>query len=221
MVREKFWGLLEYKPQWTLTARGWLLILVVGLGVIGFFVSYIYSFLAYSNPVKNADALIVEGWIADEQIKEAMIEFEQGNYKILITTGLPIYKGSHLTKYKNFAELAAATLDVLGFDRNKLAAVPTNKSNLKRTVSSAVSLQQWISSSDLEIQSINIYTSSTHSRRSLLIFKRVLEPKIKVGVISSKPVDYNYKKWWKSSAGVKSIISETVAYFYTLFLGII
>ncbi|MBR8827999.1 MAG: YdcF family protein [Gomphosphaeria aponina SAG 52.96 = DSM 107014] len=219
MAAYKFWGLLEYKPQWTITARGWLFILLVGLVFIVFFLHNIYYFLAYSAPVKTADALVVEGWIGDEQIKEAIAEFEKGNYQIIITTGLPIYKGSILIKYNNFAEVAAATLVVLGFDQNKIAVVPTININIHRTEASAIAVKEWLSTSGLQIKSLNIYSSGTHTRRSWLLFKRVFEPQIRVGAIASFPVDYNPKRWWKSSSGVKSIITETIAYFYTLFLG--
>ena len=81
--------------------------------------SQIHPFLAVSAPIK-ADALVVEGWMRDDAVKEAITEFDRGGYKILIVTGAPIAKGYYLSQYKNFAELTTATLVTLGFDKDKL-----------------------------------------------------------------------------------------------------
>lgn len=64
------------------------------------------------------------------------------------------------------------------------------------------------------ITSINVYSFDAHSLRSWLIFQQALAPNIKVGIIAEKPIEYNPKKWWASSAGVRSIIFETIAYIY-------
>jgi hypothetical protein len=51
-----------------------------------------------------------------------------------------------------------------------------------------------------------------------LLFKKTLEPKIKVGVIAAKTTNYDSKKWWVSSEGFRTMISETIAYIYARFL---
>jgi hypothetical protein len=43
-------------------------------------------------------------------------------------------------------------------------------------------------------------------------------PEIKVGVIAAKPLIYDPKYWWVSSEGVRSIISEAIAYIYARFV---
>jgi len=35
-----------------------------------------------------------------------------------------------------------------------------------------------------------------------------------VGIISVEDINYNKNKWWKSSIGVRTVMSETIAYFY-------
>jgi hypothetical protein len=72
--------------------------------------------------------------------------------------------------------------------------------------------------SDLEVGSINLYTFDVHSRRSWLIFKRVFAPEIEIGTIVLEPLNYEPKSWWTSSAGVKTIIFETIAYLYVRFV---
>jgi hypothetical protein len=182
-----------------------------------FLLNHIHPFLAPTSPVK-ADILVVEGWVQDYVIKAAIQEFQKGSYQKIITTGLPIEQGYYLAQYKNFAELAAATFIALGFDQNQLVAVPGPNVVRNRTAASATALGQWLASSDLKVDSINLYSYDVHARRSWLVFKQALAPEIKVGVIAAKPLSYDPKHWWVSSEGVRSIISEAIAYLYARFI---
>lgn len=205
--------LIHRQQMWTLTAQGWGVAIAVTATSIMFTITHIHPFLAVTSPVK-ADVLVVEGWLPDYALKQALTEFEKGNYRLIITTGGSLPSGYYLAKYKNFAELSAATLRTLGLKKEKLVAVPAPEVIKDRTYASAVAVHQWLSNSDLKLESINLYTSDVHARRSWLFFKQVLAPKIKVGVIAVKTLDYASNNWWSSSAGVRTIISETIAYVY-------
>ncbi len=61
---------------------------------------------------------------------------------------------------------------------------------------------------------MNLYSFDVHSRRSWLIFKKVLAPEIKVGIVAVKSQIYDPKHWWIYSEGVRSIFSEAIAYMY-------
>jgi hypothetical protein len=205
------------QETWVLTIQGWIVTLVSITTLMVFLLNYIHPFLAPTSPI-NADILVVEGWVQDYVIKDAIQEFQKGGYKKIITTGLPIEQGFYLTQYKNFAELAAATFIALGFEQDQLIAVPGSNVVRNRTAASATALRQWLASSDLTVDSINLYSYDVHARRSWLIFKQALAPEIKVGVIAAKPLSYDPTHWWLSSEGVRSIISETVAYLYARFI---
>lgn len=209
--------LIQRKEVWLPTIQGWLFILVFTLTLMLFIANHIHSFLAPNFPIK-ADILVVEGWIEDYAIKSAMQEFQRGGYQKLITTGTPLEQGFYLSEYKTTAELAAATLIALGFPPDQLVAVPAPKVVRNRTAASAIALNEWISQSNLKIKSINLYSSDVHARRSWLMFKQALAPKIQVGVISLDSDSYNPTQWWIYSAGVRSIISETIAYLYARFV---
>ncbi len=210
-------SLFELREQLVLTLQGWILILglIIFLIVISFV--NIHSFLAVTSPI-DADLLIVEGWMSDYAVKSAIEEFNQGNYQKLITTGSPIGKGHYLSEYKNFAEITAATLIVLGFNPDLVIPVPTPKVIKYRTAASAIAVKKWLATSNLKVNSINVYTLGTHARRSRMSYRRVFSPEIKVGVIAVEPQGYNYQKWWHSSAGVRTVIGEAIAYFYARFV---
>ncbi|NET82922.1 MAG: YdcF family protein [Moorea sp. SIO1F2] len=175
--------------------------------------THIHPFLSIKSPI-NADALVVEGWLPDYALKGAMEEFDRGNYQKLITTGPPLRKGYYLSHYKTYAELTAATCIALGVEPDKLVAVPAPDVNVNRTLASAQALREWLLTSDESIKSINLYSFDVHTRRSWLIFKQVLAPEFKVGAIAANSLDYEPKQWWVSSQGVRSIMSETIAYIY-------
>lgn len=205
--------LIQRREVWVPTSQGWLFILGCVMALMLFIANHIHSFLAPNSPIK-ADVLVVEGWIGDYALESALQEFKRGGYQKLITTGNPLEQGYHLSEYKTTAELAAATLIALGFAPDQLIAVPAPKVMRDRTAASAVALREWISQSNLKIKSMNLYSSDVHARRSWLMFKQALAPKIQVGVISVDSDSYNPKQWWIYSAGVRSIISEAIAYLY-------
>lgn len=204
--------------MWVLTAQGWLLTLLGFIAFMLLIVTNIHPFLAPYSPIK-AEVLVVEGWITDYAIEDAIKEFERGGYQKLITTGLPLERGYYLAQYKNFAELSAATLITLGFDREKLVAVPTPYAIRNRTSASAQALHQWLANSGLEVKGINVFSLDVHARRSWLIFKQVLAPDVNVGIIAVKSQSYDPNHWWVSSEGVRSIISEGIAYIYARLIG--
>ena len=200
-----------------MTIQGWVMAIAVAIVLMFLAIIYIHPFLAVTSRIK-ADALVVEGWISDEALKQAVAEINISSYRLIFTTGGPVDRGSYLAEYKNFAEIAAATLKKLDVQEEKLVVVPTPRVERDRTHASAVTFRQLLTDSNYQLESINLFTNDAHARRSWLIFKQVLAPQIKVGIITAKTQGYNPKKWWVSSAGVRTIISETIAYIYAVFM---
>ncbi|MEA5519448.1 YdcF family protein [Limnoraphis robusta] len=209
--------LVQRQEIWTLTLKGWVLTLLflMTMTLISFF--NLYPFLAV-NAAIQADALVIEGWMPDYAIKAALVEFEKGSYQKIITTGVPLSKGYYLAEYKDFANLTAATFIKLGLDETQVIAVPASKTLRNRTDATAIALRDWLQTSDLNIKSINLFSLGPHARRSWMIFKKSLYPEIEVGIVSIKSEDYNAEKWWLSSEGFRTVISEFIAYFYVLFV---
>ena len=87
-----------------------------------------------------------------------------------------------------------------------------------RTYGSAVALRNWFREHDMRVRSVNVLTENVHARRSRLLFSKALGPEISVGVIALPNPDYDARRWWRSSEGVKEVGSETVAYIYARLL---
>ncbi len=138
--------------------------------------------------------------------------------KKIITTGTPIGKGFYLSEYNNLAELTATTLVMFGFDSDQVVAVSIPEVIKYRTTASAMAVKEWLATSNLQVNSINIYTLGPHARRSWMIYRNIFSPDIKVGVIAIQPQGYDPQRWWQSSAGMRTVIGDAIAYFYTRFV---
>ena len=215
--KTKLWGSISYKPRWGLSIRGWLAVIGAIAVLFWLLLFRLEPFLAYSAPV-DADILVVEGWIGDEGIMGAIDEFERKPYRLMITAGSPFGRGEYLSEYKDFANLAKATMVALGFAPQKIQPIPTPKVIRDRTLTSAGAVKQWLDRSKLNPQGINVYSVDVHSRRTWLLYKQVFEPKIPVGIISHPPLDYDPQAWWASSEGFRKVFSEAIAYIYAKFL---
>jgi len=209
--------LIRRREKWAITREGWVIATIGLIIAIMLIVKNIHPFLAVNSPLK-ADILVVEGWLPDYAIESAIAEFKKGKYRQLITTGSPLSKGYYLAEYKNYAELTAATCIALGFDRDQVIAVPATNVLKYRTAASAIALRDWLSTSALKVEAINLYSLGTHARRSWLIFKEVLHPEIQVGIIAAETQDYNPQEWWKSSEGFRTVTGEIIAYLYARFV---
>lgn len=188
-------------------AAGAAILLVI---IIGF----IHPFLASNSPI-DASTLIAEGWLPDYNLEEvAHIASRQG-YKTVFTTGGPLEKGFFLQEYKTVAELGAATLRKLLPDSIEVIAVPAAFVRKDRTWTAALFLRRWIDSTHCTIKNFNLCSQATHTRRSRLFFRRALGHR-NVGSIALENREYNTKRWWTASSGVRSVIDELVAYLYAV-----
>ena len=177
----------------------------------------IQPFLAISQPIA-AQILVVEGWMDEYAMQAAKIEFQKGQYDLILTTGEELGEGSVLASYKSYAGLAATMLKNLGVDPQKIIVIPTPRVKKDRTAASALAVKAWILQSSLSIKAINLFSYDAHSRRSWFILSRILYPEIAVGVIAYPSPFYEPSKWWASSEGFRTVTSEAIAYLYALLI---
>ncbi len=206
-------GLLRRRESWRPTWRGWLA-LALGLGVLTFlFILRIHPFLAVTEPVTGG-LLVVEGWAPDYALKSAIEEFRAHHYEKLYVTGGPLQWGAPLSEYKTYAQGGAAILVKMGLSSNEVQAVPAPGVQQDRTYAAAVALRQFLRQHGIAAAKVHVLTEGLHARRSRLLFQKALGKKVQVGVTSIPVPDYDPRHWWRSSAGVRGVIGETLAYLY-------
>ena len=196
-----------------LTLRGWLL-LVLSVTVFSVVtIRELYPFLAVTEPV-GSGLLVVEGWVTDITMNAAFTEFKQHNYKKICVTGGPIEHTAWANYYKTYAEEGKATLLRLGLHENEVQALPSPWVRKDRTYASAAALAKWIRYNGAAFSTIHLITEGAHARRSRLLFQKALGRGVKVGVTSVPDSEYDPEQWWRSSAGVRMVLGETIAYVY-------
>ena len=207
--------LLKKSERWGLTLWGWIVTVLVALAAGLVCVLNIHAFLAIDCPAKG-QVLVVEGWIPDYAIPGAISEFEKNGYRQLIAVGGPIELGSHLSEFKSYARLSQARLIALGFKGERLVVLETGDIKNDRTYESAKAVRRWVASNGMQVKGLDVYTLGAHAWRSRLLFQKAFGDGVAVGVIAAENQSYDPGDWWKSSNGVRNVMSELIAYVYAL-----
>jgi uncharacterized SAM-binding protein YcdF (DUF218 family) len=215
---QKFWGTFVRKERWGLSWRGWLIVFAGVLLASYVFLFRIYPFLAVTQRT-DTNVLVVEGWIHEYAIRAAVEEFRTKSYERVFTTGGPVEgTGGYINDYQTEASVATELLTKNGLPIESVEMVPSRVMNRDRTYGAAVALRNWFRGHNFVAGSLNVLTEDVHARRSRLLFQKALGKDIKVGIIAVPNPDYDSKHWWRYSAGVKEVSSETIAYVYAKFL---
>jgi len=170
-------------------------------------------FLAVHRPIA-ASVLVIEGWVADHAMREGVREFRRGRYERVYVTGGPLDAGAPLSEHKTYAELGRKVLLELGVDASAVVSVPAPWVKADRTYASAVALRDWFRKSGNVPETMNLLSVGPHARRSGFLFEAAFGDATRVGVFKVAEVDYDESRWWTTSAGVRSVLDETIAYWY-------
>jgi len=211
--KRRYFGLLRRKEKWVLSWRG-RLVVWGGLLVLGLvFILKIHPFLAVTDRV-DSKYLVIEGWVPNYALEESIAEFKSNSYVKIFTVGADPLTGKNIEEGDSIALEAYNRLKWMGVDPTVMQAVPAHIKYRNRTFQSAMALRRWIEENHEPVTSFNLVTLGPHARRSRLLFAEAFDGKARVGIISVTHREYDPKRWWKYSEGVKEVISEGVAYFY-------
>ena len=205
--------LLKRKELWVPTWFGWVVLLAVFLGLAAGFLAFAHSFLSVNRPVK-ANVLVVEGWLPDYALEEAVKEFKQKGYEYLVAAGGPMPQGHLVSGYDTFARIAGATLRELQMPKEKLIEAPAAKTYKNRTWESAKAVRAKLRESGISVSGLNVVSEGPHARRTRLVYRKVFAKETVVGVVAVRSMDYDADRWWESSEGMKTTMSEGVGWLF-------
>jgi hypothetical protein len=94
--------LFTRKECWVPTARGWLALAVAFLGGAALAIGSIHGFLSPNDPVP-AEVLILEPWLADYALQDAVGEIKRGGYRRVIKPGAGLLEGWEGSSYQTGA----------------------------------------------------------------------------------------------------------------------
>jgi hypothetical protein len=195
---------------------GWILLAV--LAVIATLVAghLIHPFLALNQPAPGARLLVIEGWLDTKELDQAVEVAIRGKYDRVVTTGGSIERWSELSKSSNYADLAWSYLKQHGLEDVDLTSVPAPASAQDRTFLSAVKLRQWTQKQGLAVDSLDVFTGGTHARRSRMLYQLAFGQGVVVGVMAARSAQYDQDRWWRSSAGAKTVLGEATSLVWTI-----
>ena len=207
-------GLFVRRTRWSLSWRGWLVAIAVAGLSLWLLLLGIHPFLGLTQRVQASD-LVVEGWIDNHAIQAAVKEFSANGYARVLSTGGPVVGlGGYVNDFQTAASVGADRLKGAGIPAERVYMVPSRVAGRDRTYSSALALRAWFRDQRLDVKSFNVLTENAHSRRTRLLYQKAFGGDVKVGIISVPNPDYDARRWWVYSEGVREVVGETVAYVY-------
>ncbi|MDR3402579.1 MAG: hypothetical protein P4L99_08775 [Chthoniobacter sp.] len=210
-------GLLQSRVCLVPTWRGWALLALV----VSFFLfltgRYLCTLLTVNDPV-HGGVLVIEGWVPTYAAQEALEEFHRYPYEGIYVTGEPFEEGNPYIGFRTFADFTVAKLVQMGAPVESIHAVPGPLVGRDRTFSMAATLRQRLEADGISTAKINVISIGSHSRRSRLLFRRAFGPDSQIGMMGLVDRNFDPNRWWQSSIGVRTVISETIAYLYVRFV---
>ena len=197
-----------------MSCRGWLALILAVAVLGGVWMLKVHSLLA---PTRRVDTkiLVVEGWVHEYVLRAAMVEFQNGHYEKLYTTGGPIIGSDGFTNdFNTAASVGAELLVKFGMPKDAVQLVPSHIAGRDRTYSSALALRDWFGKNNLAGKNFNVLTEDAHARRTQMLFQKAFVPEVTVGIIAVTNPDYEPQRWWRYSEGVREILGESIAWFY-------
>lgn len=207
-----------FRPRtvWCPTLAGWTLILCLLLTPFSAWWIWGESFLCLTQR-QATDILVVEGWTGTETFIAAAAEFSTGGYRWIIATGGPNGESWRRQRW-SYAEIAEDGLVAAGIARANIIAAPAREVGTQRTHESALAVQGILAARGLHPNALTIFTRGAHARRSRLVYAKVFEPNIKIGVISWLPPGAQAEPWWRSTVRAKDLLTETIGCLYEALL---
>jgi hypothetical protein len=205
--------LFRQRQVWMPTISGWIFLLFICTVASFLLTNNLYSFLALNAPV-GARVLVVEGWLAPDELDQVIQVFKNGKYERIVTTGGPVSGWPGISQDTSYADLAADYLKRHGIQPDLIASVPAPKSAQERTFLSAVMFRESAQRLGITLDAIDVFSGGPHARRSRLLFQMALGPKVRVGVLAGRPDGYAPDSWWKASVGVEQMIFQSFGFVW-------
>jgi hypothetical protein len=208
-------NLFRRREVWLPTLRGWIMIMTLAASAVVVAGRGAYGFLAQDAPEPGAKLMVVEGWLGDGELDQVIVAFRSGSYQRIVTSGGPIENWLTLHGGTSYAEMSARYLREHGLADVDIVAVPAPASAQDRSFLSAVMVRRWMQAQGDGVQPFDVWSSGTHARRTRMVYRAAFGPDAPIGIRAVRPSDHDPERWWRSSAGAKSVLVEAISVVWT------
>lgn len=202
-------------PTW------WVTLLLIALAAASAFAAlrHLGSYLAADDGAARRDGrgartLIVEGWLDEDALDQAIAVVARANYERVVASGGPIESWREGQTWPTYADRAADYLRRHGVGI-PVVAVAAPASAQDRTFLSAVVVRDWLRQHVGAVDAVDLFSGGVHARRSRLVYRIAFGPAVEVGVLAARPRRYTLDRWWTTSEGAKSVLDEAIGLAWT------
>jgi hypothetical protein len=177
--------------------------------------------ISWKRPLKDIDSIMIQFdndlWDKDGDrnlyVKEIIIDKKiviPYQLNSILITGPLDSKERISNDFDSNAELCRNRLIACGIDSNLVIAVPAKRVIFNRTLTSVMAFHNWLKSTNKRVTGINVLTLGVHSRRSWIIYKKIVGSPYEIGIISlPENVNNKYQK-----PKILSILYEIIGIMY-------
>ena len=201
------------RERWSLTWKGRLLVLTCVVSVTVILTRGLCTFLAIASTV-GGQFMVVEGWMPAYAYREAAEQFRKGGYRKVICAG--VMDGDESGELR--VDFGGEEMVRFGVRSDLVVTTSSDEVQRDRTFHAAKSVRLWLREQGLRATSIDVVTIGPHARRTRLLYEKALGNEFRVGIIAVEDRRYDRQYWWRSSAGVRAVVGESIAYLYARFL---
>jgi hypothetical protein len=121
---------------------------------------------------------------------------------------------SVINNFNSNAELSRFRLMSMGIDSTQIKASPGKRVIINRTLTSALSFRDWLKTTKIDIKGINIISLGAHTRRTWMIYNKILHKRYEIGIISLPDYDFNHSRLYR----LLKTVRETLGIIYYWFI---
>jgi hypothetical protein len=202
------------------TVWGTLLLGAVFIALATLALRHLGAYLAPNEPASARDGgsartLVVEGWLEEDALDDAIAVISRGRYERILVSGGPIEGWRDERRFATFAERGTDYLRRHGVAAIPVVAVPAPASARDRSFLSALLVRDWLRRNAAGTDALDLFSAGVHARRSRLVYRLAFGPEVEIGIFASAPRTYPLERWWSTSDGAKSAIGELLALAWT------
>jgi len=189
----------------------------IALALLG--LRHLGSWLAPDAPAAGRDGagaqtLVVEGWLDQDALDDALALIARHRYERVVTSGGPLDGWREDQRWPSYAERAADYLRRHGA-AVPVTALPAPASAQDRSFLSAVIVRDGLQRQGVVPDAIDLFSGGVHARRSRLVYRLAFGPEVEIGVIAARPRQYRLERWWSTSDGAKATVGELLGIVWT------
>lgn len=218
---------MEKKKEQPYIRRMIIVIFIILFIFVGIFLFLnLGKWLVIDDQIQNSDIILVLAGSLPDRILQAIDLYNKGLAKKIVF--VDSCKGNHNNSKgtespQGFAQLNQEAAINFGIPKKDTLIL---EGDARSTLEEALGMKEYLKNNN-EVESIILVTSKFHSRRSKIIFTKLLGHLDREICIYSSPSKYdNFKldEWWASAGDRESVLSEYMKlvkfYFYDQFLSI-